>query len=152
MNRLRGRSSKSRVAILLTDGVNNAGKVAPLTAAEAARALGIKVYTIAAGTRGEAPMPVRDRFGRERVVMAKVDVDEETLRKVAATTGAEFFRATDTGSLEHIYGEIDRLEKTSAAIKRFDQYRELFAWPLVAGLALLGLEIVLGESRLRRLP
>lgn len=150
-NRLRDRG-KSRVVILLTDGVNNAGKVSPLTAAEAARALGVKVYTIGAGTEGEAPMPVQDRFGRRQTVMVPVDVDEKTLTEVAEITGASFFRATDTDSLEHIYEEIDRLERTTERLTKFERYRELFLWPLLAGLLVLGLELLLAETRLRRLP
>jgi Ca-activated chloride channel family protein len=152
VNRLREQKAKSKVVILLTDGVNNAGKVSPLTAADAARALGIKVYTIAAGTQGEAPMPVTDRFGNERVVMAPVEVDEDTLRKVAETTDAAFFRATDTETLERIYAQIDRLEKTTETVKRYEQYRELYRWPLAACAALLLLEVGLAETRLRRLP
>jgi Ca-activated chloride channel family protein len=151
-NRLRDRKAESRVVILLTDGVNNAGKVSPLTAAEAARALGVRVYTIGAGTQGEAPMPVRDRLGRERVMMVPVDVDEKTLQAVAETTGGSFFRATDTDSLAGIYEQIDRLETTTERMARFERYRELFLWPLLAGLLLLGVEIALGETRLRRLP
>ena len=103
VNRLRDRDAKSRIQILLTDGMNNAGKVSPLTAAEAAETLGIKVYTIGAGTRGEAPMPVQDQFGRKRLMRVKVDIDEESLSKVAEITGAKYFRATDTRSLEKIY-------------------------------------------------
>ena len=152
VNRLREQKAKSKVMILLTDGVNNAGKIAPVTAAEAARALGIKIYTIAAGTQGEAPMPVTDRFGNERVVMAPVEVDEDTLRKVAETTDGAFFRATDTETLEQIYAQIDKLERTTETVKRYEQYRELYHWPLVAGLLLLGLELLLVETRWRRLP
>ncbi|HEY8513972.1 MAG TPA: VWA domain-containing protein [Candidatus Binatia bacterium] len=152
VNRLREQKAKSKVVILLTDGVNNSGKVSPLTAADAARALGVKVYTIAAGTQGEAPMPVTDRFGNERVVMAPVEVDEETLRKVAETTDAAFFRATDTATLERIYAQIDELEKTTATVKRYEEYRELYRWPLAACALLLLLEIVLAETKLRRLP
>ena len=152
VNRLREQKAKSKVVILLTDGVNNAGKVAPVTAAEAARALGIKIYTIAAGTQGEAPMPVTDRFGNERVVMAPVEVDEVTLRKVAETTDGAFFRATDTETLERIYAQIDKLERTTETVKRYEQYRELYHWPLVAGLLLVGLELLLVETRWRRLP
>lgn len=152
VNRLREQKAKSKVVILLTDGVNNAGKVQPLTAAEAARALGIKVYTIAAGTQGEAPMPVMDRFGNERVVMAPVEVDEETLKKVAERTGGAFFRATDTETLERIYAQIDQLERTTETVKRYEQYRELYHWPLLLGLLLLGTELVLAETRLRSLP
>jgi Ca-activated chloride channel family protein len=152
VNRLREQKAKSKVVILLTDGVNNAGKVAPITAAEAARALGIKVYTIAAGTQGEAPMPVTDRFGNERVVMAPVEVDEDTLRKVAATTDAAFFRATDTETLQNIYAQIDKLERTTETVKRYEQYRELYAWPLGAALLLLGCDLLLAETRWRSLP
>ncbi len=152
VNRLRAQKAKSKVVILLTDGVNNAGKVAPLTAAEAARALGVKVYTIAAGTQGEAPMPVVDRFGNERVVMAPVEVDEETLRKVAEITDAAFFRATDTETLERIYAQIDQLEKTTATVTRYEEYRELYQWPLLLGVLVVLAEIGLAETRLRRLP
>jgi Ca-activated chloride channel homolog len=152
VNRLREQKAKSKIVILLTDGVNNAGKVEPLTAAEAARALGIKVYTIAAGTQGEAPMPVTDRFGNERVVMAPVEVDEKTLRAVAERTGGAFFRATDTKTLEGIYAQIDQLERTAETVKRYEEYRELYHWPLLLGLLVLGLELVLAETRLRSLP
>lgn len=152
VNRLREQKAKSKVVILLTDGVNNAGKVAPLTAAEAARALGVKVYTIAAGTQGEAPMPVTDRFGNERVVMAPVEVDEDTLRKVAEITDAAFFRATDTETLERIYAQIDELEKTTATVTRYEEYRELYQWPLLLGVLVVLAEVGLAETRLRRLP
>src|SRR5882672_4105058 len=103
VNRLRDQPSKSKIVVLLTDGMNNAGKVAPQTAAEAAHALGVKVYTIAAGAQGEAPVPVKDQFGNQRIVMAKVDVDEAALKKIADETGGKFFRATDTDSLHKIY-------------------------------------------------
>lgn len=152
VNRLREQKAKSKVVVLLTDGVNNAGKVEPLTAAEAARALGIKVYTIAAGTQGEAPMPVTDRFGNERVVMAPVEVDEKTLRAVAERTGGAFFRATDTRTLEGIYAQIDQLERTAETVKRYEEYRELYHWPLLLGLVVLALELLLAETRLRSLP
>ena len=152
VNRLRDQPSKSKVIVLLTDGMNNAGKVAPQTAAETARAMGVKVYTIAAGSRGEAPTPVKDQFGRHRIVMAKVDVDEETLQKIATETGGKFFRATDTGSLKMIYAEIDRMEKTTHHVKKFEKYRELFAWAVVPGMLLLGLTLGLQQTRFRRLP
>src|SRR5882757_7088508 len=113
VNRLRDQPSKSKVVVLLTDGMNNAGKVAPQTAAEAAKALGVKVYTIGAGAQGEAPMPVKEQFGNQQIVMAKVDVDEAALKKIADETGGKFFRATDTDSLKKIYAEIDRMEKTT---------------------------------------
>jgi len=152
VNRLREGDGRARIVILLTDGVNNSGKVDPGTAAEAARALGVRVYTIAAGTRGEAPMPVTDAFGRRRIVMSQVDVDEETLARVAEVTGGRFYRATDTDSLERIYAEIDQLEKTTVRTTRYEERDDLFAWALVPGLGLLLLEGWLGQTRFRRLP
>jgi len=148
VNRLRDRDSKSRIQILLTDGMNNAGKVSPLTAAEAAETLGIKVYTIGAGTRGEAPMPVQDQFGRKRLMRVKVDIDEKTLAKVAEITGAEYFRATDTRSLEKIYEEINAMEATTRKIKHFSRYRELFSWLVLTALSLLTVELFFSRRRL----
>jgi Ca-activated chloride channel family protein len=152
VNRLREQPSKSKIVVLLTDGQNNAGKVMPETAAQAAKALGVKVYTIAAGVRGEAPIPVTDAFGNKRLAMAQVDVDEETLKKIAADTGGKFFRATDTQSLKNIYTEIDRLEKTTHQLKKFEHHTELFAWAIVPALAVLGTGVGLGHTRFRRLP
>ncbi len=152
VNRLRDQPSKSKVVVLLTDGVNNAGKVAPEMAAEAAKALGVKIYTIGAGAKGEAPMPVRDDFGRTRIVMAKVDVDEETLTKIAQETGGRFFRATDTESLKQIYSEIDRLEKTTRTVKKFERHTELFGWAIAPALLVLAAGLGLEQTRFRRLP
>lgn len=151
-NRLREQEAVSKIAILLTDGMNNAGSVAPLTAAEAAKTLGIKVYTIGAGSRGEAPMPVTDAFGRERTVMTQVDIDEETLAEVAATTGGRYFRATDTDSLERIYDEIGRLETTTRTMKQFQHHDELALWLLLPAIALLVLEQLLAATWFRRVP
>lgn len=151
-NRLRDREAKSRIVILLTDGVNNAGKISPLMAADAARALGLKAYTILAGRGGEVPVPVTDRFGRQRVVTMRVDVDEDTLAEMAEITGGRFFRATDTDSLTEIYSEIDAMEKTTATLQKFERYRELYPWVLLAALALLAGERLLDETRFRRLP
>ncbi|HSS17203.1 MAG TPA: VWA domain-containing protein [Candidatus Dormibacteraeota bacterium] len=152
VNRLRDQPSKSKIVVLLTDGQNNAGKIIPETAAQAAKAMGVKVYTIAAGVRGEAPIPVTDAFGNKRLAMAQVDVDEDTLKKIAAETGGKFFRATDTESLKNIYGEIDRLEKTTHQLKKFEHHTELFAWTVVPAFAVLGLGIGLGHTRFRHLP
>ena len=152
VNRLRDQPGKSKLVVLLTDGQNNAGKVLPDTAAQAAKALGVKVYTIGAGVRGEAPVPVTDAFGNKRLVMARVDVDETTLQKIADETGAKFYRATDTDSLNHIYAQIDRLEKTTHTMKKFEQQRELFGWAIVPALALLGTGLGLEQTRFRRLP
>lgn len=152
VNRLRDQPSKSKIVVLLTDGLNNAGKVAPQTAAEAAKAMGVKVYTIAAGAEGEAPMPVKDQFGNQRLATVKVDVDEAGLKKIADETGGKFFRATDTESLADIYAEIDRMEKTTHQVKKFAKYHELFAFAVVPGLLLLGLNLGLEQTRFRRLP
>jgi Ca-activated chloride channel family protein len=148
-NRLRDQKAKSRILILLTDGMNNAGSVPPLLAAEAAETLSIKVYTIGAGTRGEAPLPVVDNFGRRRLVRAKVDIDEDTLKKVAEKTGAVYFRATDTTSLAKIYEDINKMETTTRTIKKFQLRQELFPVFVLAALLLLVLDIL--QSR-RRLP
>jgi Ca-activated chloride channel homolog len=152
VNRLRDQPSKSKIVVLLTDGMNNAGKVAPQTAAEAAKAMGVKVYTIAAGSRGEAPVPVKDQFGNQRIAMAKVDVDEEALKKIADETGGKFFRATDTDSLKRIYAEIDRMEKTTHHMKKFEKYHELFAFAVLPGVLLLGLTLGLEQTRFRSMP
>jgi len=117
---------KSKVLILLTDGENNAGDVDPLQAAELAEKMGVKIYTIGVGTRGSAPMPVRNPFtGQQDVQWVEVNIDEDTLTKIADTTGGKYFRATDTESLAAIYHEIDQLEKTSVEARHFVDYREL---------------------------
>ncbi len=148
-NRLRDRKSKSRLLILLTDGMNNAGRIPPLIAAEAAETLKIKVYTIGAGTRGEAPIPVTNQFGQRQLMRAKVDIDEKTLTEVAEITGARYFRATDTASLAKIYEEINSMETTTRTIKNFEHYRELFPFFVLGALILLG--FALYNSR-RKLP
>jgi len=148
VNRLRDIQSKSRILILLTDGVNNGGKISPLMAAEAAETMKIKVYAIGAGTRGEAPMPFVDRLGRRRLVRAKVDIDEETLKGVAEITGGKYFRATDTKSLAKIYDEINTMETTTRTIKRFEQYRELFSYLVLAALTLVGSAFIIQSRRL----
>lgn len=152
VNRLRDQNAKSKIVILLTDGMNNAGKISPLTAAEAAEALGIKVYTIGVGSRGEVPVPAVDRFGNRRLVTAKVDIDEDTLNEVARMTRAQYYRATDTDSLENIYGEINKLETTTRKIKNFEHRNEVFPWIVIPALLFLGAEITLAQTRFRRLP
>jgi Ca-activated chloride channel family protein len=147
-NRLRDQKSKSRILILLTDGMNNAGSVPPLIAAEAAETLNIKVYTIGAGTRGEAPLPVTDNFGRRRLIRAKVDIDEDTLKGVAEKTGAVYFRATDTASLAKIYADINKMETTTRTIKKFELYRELFPFLILCALIVLGLDIFQTRNKL----
>jgi Ca-activated chloride channel family protein len=152
VNRLRDSTAKSKIVILLTDGMNNAGKISPVAAAEAAKALGVKVYTIAVGVRGEAPIPVKDEFGNERVVMAKVDVDEQTLQTVSALTGGAFYRATDTDSLQKIYEQINQLEKSAQVRQHFEHAEDVFSWALFPALALLGLGFGLENTRFRRVP
>ncbi len=152
LNRLRHQTAKSKIVILMTDGQNNAGQVTPITAAEAARALGIKVYTIGIGVRGEAPFPVTDAFGRRRIVMEKVDVDEETLGRISAATNARFYRATDTDSLNRIYAQIDTLEKTAFTVHSYERWRELFDWPALAALIALALSLVAQFALRRRIP
>lgn len=124
---------KSKVIILLTDGENTAGELEPTAAAELAQTMGIKIYTIGVGTRGQAPVPVRDRFGRQSIRMMRVNIDEETLQKVAETTGGKYFRATDTDSLVEIYEEIDQLEKTKVEAQHYVSYRELAVQPIQFG-------------------
>jgi Ca-activated chloride channel homolog len=152
VNHLRDSDAKSRIMVLLTDGVNNSGAANPVTAAEAAKTLGIKIYTIGAGTQGEAPMPMRDMFGRTRMQMVPVEIDEESLREIAKLTGGQYFRATDTDSLVKIYEEINELEKTKRTMKKYEDYEELFLFALLPGLGLILVERVLSETRFRHLP
>jgi len=152
VNHLRTTAAKSKVVILLTDGVNNSGKISPLAAAEAARALGVKVYTIGVGVRGKAPLPVRDEAGRVHVIMASVDVDEKTLQAVAGETGGRFYRATDRDSLREIYEQINRFETSAQSVQRFEHVEELYRWVLYPALCLLALGFLLQQTRFRRLP
>ena len=152
VNRLRMTTAKSKVVILLTDGMNNTGKISPIAAAEAAKAMGVKIYTIGVGVRGMAPIPIKDEAGNTRLIMDKVDVDEKTLQAVADQTGGTFYRATDTDSLLKIYEQINRLEKTAQTVKKFEHYDELYSWALIPAAAILGLSWLLQHTRFRRLP
>jgi Ca-activated chloride channel family protein len=152
VNRLRDLKAKSKIIILATDGQNNSGKVEPLLAAEAAAALGVKIYTVGIGEQGQAPMPGRDMFGRKVYQMVPVDVDETTLQKIADKTGGKYYRADNADKFKQIYDEIDKLEKTEASVKKYTQFTELFAWFVAAGLAVLLIEFVLAQTAFRRLP
>ena len=152
VNRLRASTAKSKFVVLLTDGQQNAGRITPETAAEAAATLGIKVYTVGAGTRGLAPFPMQDMFGNRVYRPVQVDIDEKTLEKVAEATHGRYFRATDTKSLRDIYAEIDRAEKTPFEAPQFIDYRELYPWLVWPALALVLAEVALGETLLRKLP
>lgn len=151
-SRLTDRKAKSKVIVLLTDGENNSGKVSPITAAEAAAALGLKIYTIGAGTEGTAPYPFIGPFGNTVYQDVEVKIDEKTLTQIAEIGGAQYFRATNTASLEKIYEEIDKLEKTTVEMKKYTQYRELFPWFVGTGAGLLAVALVLGETIWRKVP
>lgn len=160
--RLEQYPSRSRILILLTDGENNAGTVSPLGAAEAAKTMGVKIYTIATGRKGRVPIPetgadnrvLRDRDGNPvyRGRTSVSDYNEEELRKIAEMTGGRFYRATESGDLERIYDAIDKLETTEVELRSYATYDELFVWPAGLGLALLLLEQILLNTRYRRLP
>jgi len=152
LNRLRELRSKSKIVILMTDGQNNAGKVPPLTAAEAAETLKVKVYTIGVGTRGLAPFPYIDAFGRKDYKPMQVDIDEDTLTQIARRTGGKYFRADKTETLRSVYDEIDQLEKTEVEVKKYQRYRELFPLVALPGLVLLLLEVILNHTVWRKLP
>jgi Ca-activated chloride channel family protein len=143
--------ARSRVVILLTDGVNNSGQIDPLTAAEAARALGIKVYTIGAAKPGLVPVPVETMFGTDIVYQESV-LDEDTLKQVAELTGAQYYRARDTQGLQAIYDEINQLEKSQVEVEVFNQYQELVGWLLVPAILLLLAELVLRYTAFRTAP
>jgi Ca-activated chloride channel family protein len=149
---LDAQQARSKILVLLTDGQSNAGKLTPLAAAEAARALGVKVYTIAVGSAGEALVPLTDDSGEEKFVKAKVDVDEATLKRVASATGGAFYRATDTPTLRRVYAAIDRAEKTTRTVKAYSSESEQYAWFAAPGLLLLLSELALSATRFRRVP
>lgn len=152
VNRLKETKAKSKIIVLMTDGRNNAGAIDPVTAAEAAQALGIKIYTIGAGSRGAVPYPMKDIFGQTLYQNITIDIDEDQLKNVAALTGGQYFRATDTESLRTIYKEIDRMEKTPIEDRGYREYRELFVWFALPALILVLAEMVLSETVLRRVP
>jgi Ca-activated chloride channel family protein len=152
INRLRESSAKSKVVILLTDGVNNRGQISPLMAAEIARDMGIKVYTIGVGTRGRAPYPAIDMFGNKTTVMADVEIDEELLREISSMTGGNYYRAVNDEALREIYAEINELETSKVQVTNYQTYEELFLMWVVLGLLCLGLEFLFDRVVLSRLP
>jgi len=152
VNRLQELKSKSKIVILMTDGQNNAGKVPPITAAEAAQALNVKVYTIGVGTRGMGRMWMTDQFGRRRPRDVPVDIDEKTLTEIAQKTGGKYYRADSSDTLRKIYEEIDKLERSEVETKKYVQVEELFKWAVIPGLLLLAAEVLLGNTIWRKLP
>jgi Ca-activated chloride channel homolog len=151
VNRLKDSKSKSKIIILLTDGVNNSGEVDPVFAAQIAKTFGIRIYTIGVGTKGQAPYPVQTPFGT-RYQMIPVEIDEAVLKQISDITGGEYFRATDNKTLKAIYDKIDKLEKSKVEITSYRNAKELFYPWLGAGLFLLVLEVGLSKSIFRRLP
>lgn len=154
INRLKDSKTKSRSVILLTDGSNNTGNVAPLTAAEIARQLGIKVYTIGIGTNGNAPMPTIDYFGRMTYTSQPVVIDEATLKEISAMTGGKYFRATGNKVLEEIFEEIDSLEKSVIDVRNFSHTEDspITFWLLGISLALVAIEALMRNTVMRSIP
>ena len=152
INRLRESDAKSKVIILLTDGVNNRGEIAPMTAAEIAKAQGIRVYTIGVGTEGMAPYPAIDMFGNLTVVNQKVEIDEKVLKAISDMTGGRYFRATDKDKLKAVYDEINQLEKSKVEVTEHISYHELFLVWALAALGLLLTEFLLSNLVLKRIP
>ena len=152
VSRLKESTAKSKVVILMTDGVNNQGEVPPLTAAEIASTFGVRVYTIGIGTNGKAPYPVQDMFGRKRYQQMDVEIDEEVLTQIAHLTDAKYFRAVNNERLEQVYEEIDKLEKSKIEVKEYSKKNEEYL-PLViiAGLLLIT-ELLLRNTILRNVP
>jgi Ca-activated chloride channel family protein len=138
--------------ILLTDGRSNRGEIGPLTAAQMAEALGVRVYTIGAGGIGTARVPDDDPLRGRVYATMRVDIDEESLRQMAELTGGRYFRAMDSESLAAIYEEIDQLERTEIEVENFTQYTERFPLLLGLGLMLVLVEATLSQTVLRRLP
>jgi Ca-activated chloride channel family protein len=150
-SRLKDLPGKEKVVILLTDGINNRGKISPETAAEIARALRIKVYTIGVGTKGKAPFRVSTILG-DQLRYEYVPLDERALQNVAKTTGAEYFRATDTEALGSIYEQINKMEKTEVKVKEYTEYFELYPWLVFPAFALVSVELLLKNTALRQIP
>ena len=151
INRLKESKAKSKVIILLTDGVNNRGEIDPLTAAEICVGYNIKIYTIATGTYGTAPYPFDTPFGRQ-YQMVPVEIDEKVLKQVANRTGGNYYRATNYNELKNIYSEIDKLEKSKIEVRSYKKNKELFQYPLLVSLIFLLVEIILSQTYLRRIP
>ena len=152
VNRLKDSRAKSRVIVLLTDGRNNRGSIDPATGAALAQALNVKIYTIGVGTKGQAPYPVDDTLFGKRYVYLPADIDEDSLKSIAAGTGGLYFRATDASSLESIFKRIDRMEKTQMKVKKYTRFQEMFPFFLIPGALLFLTEVALSQSRLRTLP
>lgn len=150
VNRIKDSEAKSKVIILLTDGVNNRGEIAPATAADIAKTYGIRVYTIGVGTQGMAPYPVQTPFGMQYRDMP-VEIDEDILKNIASNTGGKYFRATDNDKLVQVYAEIDKLEKSIIDVRQFNRKEEKFMIPAIVAFCLLALEILLRTTVFKNL-
>jgi Ca-activated chloride channel family protein len=151
-SRFKDLKAKEKIIIIMTDGRNNAGEVDPLTAANLAKSVGVKIYTIGVGTIGEALYPINDSIFGKRYIKMQEDLDEPTLKKIAEITGGQYFRATNEKNLKEIYKTIDKLEKTEVKIKEYNEYKELYLYFLVPALILLVLEILIGSFFWIKLP
>jgi Ca-activated chloride channel family protein len=152
VNRLKNSAAKSKVIILVTDGVNNAGSVDPVTAAKTAAAFGIKIYAIGAGSPEGGMIPIPDPIVGQRLVQANTDLDEDTLLKISSETGGKYFRAKSSDGLRTIFREIDAMEKTDIKVKEFVDYKELYIWLLLPAVFLVILELLLGKTVFRTVP
>lgn len=152
VNRLKTSKAKSKVIILLTDGRNNKGEIDPLTAAELAKTFGIKIYTVGAGTKGLAPYPRQNMFGYTVYQNLEIDIDDEGLTEIAKITGGKYYRATDTKSLKEVYKQIDTLEKTKMEVAKYTEYNELFHYLVIPALCFFIFEVVLANTRFRKIP
>lgn len=152
VDRLRGSEAKSKVIVLLTDGKNNRGEIAPMTAAEIAKTYGIKIYTVGVGIRGMAMMPVNDPVFGRRYVQVQVDIDEDTLTRMAELTGGKYFRATDPDKLKDIYNTIGQMEKSTVKMKQYTSWNDHYVPLLIGGLSLVFLSLLMDMTLLRRIP
>jgi Ca-activated chloride channel family protein len=152
LNRLRDSEAKSKVVVLLTDGVNNAGQITPMMSAEIARDMGVKVYTIGVGSKDKAPYPAKDIFGNEVEVLVDVEIDEEQLTAIADMTGGQYFRATDEEALKSIYDKINEMEKSEVQVIDIYHNKELYGTWLLLGLLLLLVEFIVARIVLNRIP
>ena len=152
LNRLRESTAESKVLIALTDGRNNAGNISPETAANIAKTLKVKIYTIGAGKKGSVPFPMLDPFGNKIYQPVKIEIDDESLTNIAQETGGKYFRATDADKLRDIYREIDKMEKTEIETPEYLEYREFYPYFLIPALLGFLTELTLANTRFRRLP
>jgi Ca-activated chloride channel family protein len=152
LKRLEDVESRSNIIILLTDGRSNSGEIEPLDAAAIAKEKGVKVYTIGVGSKGRAPFLINDAIFGERYVYQQVDIDEQTLQAIADQTGGLYFRAQDLEGLKKVYDTIDQMEKTEVKTKTFAEYNDLYHWLLLPGFGLLGIWIILQNTRFLKVP